>query len=1406
MCLFKMKWVVYMVFLLELISVSGQDKKYQQATNDYYQFQYVKAIEGFEPYLDLSNIEGIKANFYTAMAFFERGYLPEGLNYTVRAYNVATESYSETSSEMAYGYIGYGKFYHEQQSYDTAKLFYQAALELIKETDPLVQGEIYTNLAYTFDFNESYDSALIYYQKAASIMKDKLGLIHQYTDWIYESIPFVAQHCSQFQTQVEASIKSLQIKKDLWGEESEDYVLALRAVSVAYESLEDYQQMDLFSQLLLWYGKAYYGDQSIEYADYLKIAGSAKLGLLEYTSAINYYNASYDLKKVLIGKGAESTLTSLDALADACYISGDYTNALNYYEEYLISVKKSKDRRVLIENYGDIAQCLEHLGRYHEASLKYAEAMNLKYSGYENQLPQSFVALARIAEVNHQFIEANELLNKAMTSNNQYNQSNQETYAFILNNRGVLLQRQNQFAEAIDSLTKALEIRKRLFGIESREYAQTCNGLGNTYHRLGDNIRAIDYFKRSLAIEKSEYGVSHPEVAATLVNMANLYSDLGQYFKAIRSLEEAENILKTYTKGPIMESVYSNLAINSIELARFEAAEIYVQKHHDLVNELYGLESLNMALNYNLNAMILHEKSHTEEALLLYEKSLGVLRRLDLSESLDYASILNNVGVANLDYHAFSIAEDYLKQSLLIYEKLLPNNHHEVLTTKMNLALVEDGKRNYQRAINIYEKLIESFKLGHLDSLNAGSVYQNLAISQYMLAMTDQSILSTSEALNLLTSKLGTNNLRVAGLQNNLGYRLLNKKLWGDAFGAFAIALEIYENNESEDGIARVYLGLADLETQKGNYSEAISQTNKIISLQESSERGINPVLIFSTYVAKVDVFYQSYLRTGSVSDLKQSIIHVKDADKWLVLAGQSVFNEEDRVQFSIFKSLLTTIGVKSAFAMYQETGDDSFLKQAFYYAEKSKSNVLVQSIQSSDVKSMKWIDQNLLKKERELRANIEKLEQQVFKLASKEDQKQLIQALYTRIFDQKRDYQKTISQLKDNVKYKQLNETLKIVSIDKVQQQLKEGEAVIEYAPGDSTLFTFIITKSDIAVFSKAYDQKFHGYITALRNAIIFKSDAAFNYVSEKLYQLTLSHVEDYFQERNLTINHLTIVPEGALNYFPFESLIRNDKYLIEDYSIGYSYSMTLSSILDERNSLRNGKLLAFAPVFSDLSTNKLTAGALDVFEASRSITTDDLRGFSVNGEFINPLPGTKVEVESLNQLAKSKGSKAETLVFDEATEEVIKSGRLIDYQYIHFATHGFVNEAKPAYSGIFLSQNSDSNEDCVLFASEIYNLELNADLVTLSACETGLGRFADGEGIVGLTRAFFYAGANNLIVSQWQVSDASTAKLMVDVYDGLFSGQSKSEALRNAKLRLIHSEQFNQPYYWAPFVLVGE
>jgi CHAT domain-containing protein len=158
-------------------------------------------------------------------------------------------------------------------------------------------------------------------------------------------------------------------------------------------------------------------------------------------------------------------------------------------------------------------------------------------------------------------------------------------------------------------------------------------------------------------------------------------------------------------------------------------------------------------------------------------------------------------------------------------------------------------------------------------------------------------------------------------------------------------------------------------------------------------------------------------------------------------------------------------------------------------------------------------------------------------------------------------------------------------------------------------------------------------------------------------------------------------------------------------------------------------------------------------------------------------------------------------------ATEDNVKGNPLLaEARQIHFATHGSLNESQPQLSGLELARARSSREDGTLRVYEIFNLRLNADLLTLSACDTARGKEISGEGIIGMTRAFFYAGARSLLVSLWPVSDRSTPDLMHSFYEHLGDSRNKAQALRQAKLAMIESENYADPYFWAPFILTGD
>jgi CHAT domain-containing protein len=188
--------------------------------------------------------------------------------------------------------------------------------------------------------------------------------------------------------------------------------------------------------------------------------------------------------------------------------------------------------------------------------------------------------------------------------------------------------------------------------------------------------------------------------------------------------------------------------------------------------------------------------------------------------------------------------------------------------------------------------------------------------------------------------------------------------------------------------------------------------------------------------------------------------------------------------------------------------------------------------------------------------------------------------------------------------------------------------------------------------------------------------------------------------------------------------------------------------------------------------------------------------------------LTGTRTEAQQISALAKTSGGQADVWLDLEASEDNVEARDMSKYRALHIATHGLLNAERPQFTGIVLSLVGNHNSDGFLRTDEVFNLHLGSPLVMLSACETGLGREKRGEGVMGLTRAFMYAGAPTVGVSLWSVADKSTADLMTDFYKRLFASDnvSPSAAMRDAQLAMIAGKKFSAPFFWAPFVLVGD
>jgi CHAT domain-containing protein/tetratricopeptide (TPR) repeat protein len=432
-------------------------------------------------------------------------------------------------------------------------------------------------------------------------------------------------------------------------------------------------------------------------------------------------------------------------------------------------------------------------------------------------------------------------------------------------------------------------------------------------------------------------------------------------------------------------------------------------------------------------------------------------------------------------------------------------------------------------------------------------------------------------------------------------------------------------------------------------------------------------------------------------------------------------------------------------------------------------------------------------------------------------------------------------------------------LSLTDVQNTVLDDQTVLlEYSLGSDSSYLWVVGKSGVSLYKLPERSALDKLATDLRAQLIpsklqrriagidvmadpqrglgisatpFAEDAAaFITASSALYKAAVEPAASLLADKRLLI-----VADGALNYIPFEALVKSADsgdysslaYLIKSNEIVYAPSASVVGAIRQQNNNQtgNGILILADPVFNsnDARAHGTTAPAnvaetrgLGIQSALVDVAGPDAGATGatkMQGLPFARLMGTRTEAEQIVKLAKTSGNQADMWLDLDASEDNIHARDVSKYRVLHIATHGLLNAERPQFTGLVLSLVGNKSEDGFLRTDEVFNLKLGAPLVMLSACETGLGKEKRGEGVMGLTRAFIYAGAPTVGVSLWSVADKSTAELMTDFYKRLLTtpasgskAMAPSAAMRDAQLALISGKKYSAPFYWAPFVLVGD
>jgi CHAT domain-containing protein len=883
---------------------------------------------------------------------------------------------------------------------------------------------------------------------------------------------------------------------------------------------------------------------------------------------------------------------------------------------------------------------------------------------------------------------------------------------------------------------------------------------------------------------------SQPKVQApTIIDQLDELLFDSQYDAVIKRVDE------TKPSDPFQEVLLKNKKAEAlIRLGNFDAADKLLKETTDRINQVKNPGSLEAITKTNIGFLYLNQGKNN---LALETLTSAVSTLQSNGNSLESAQALAYLGQVYVTTGKYSQATEQLLMALSLRQDKLPDTHELIAASYNDLGFAYN-QLDVDKSLDYYEKAAAMYeKLHGKDHPKMAIANTNLGRAYYSLELFGDAINYFEAALAIWEKIHKQAHPSQAFVLTNLGqtYAKLNDLKASIGYYEKALAIYIASQGKKHPDVAYTYNLIGNTFKSQDKYDSALMNYQKAmianvsdfssqeISTNPSFENYYNGNVLLYSMMYKAQALEARHLgKTLKLSDLTLGLSTLQVCDKLIDKLRQQTTNESDKITLGAIANEIYADGVRISHLLSDVSFRDRkiYREQSFYFAEKSKSAVLQEAISDANAKSFANIPPELIEEENSLKSAMALVTQKLAQKPSEDEEKYLRETA----FHLNQSYSEFINQMeKKYPEYFNLKFNSASPSIAQLQDLLDTQTSLISYFidEKDSRLYTYLITKKKFAITNQNLPADYDKFLSGFRNSLYFQEEKSFILTSRNLHKLLIP------KGIPASTKNLVLLPSGRMSIIPFEALLtKNIKdphtpfvqlpYLLKKYGVRYEFSAGL--LLQKKNkptsAITSAKLLA--PISFPDKDN------------------------------LNNLPGTEKEVIEIQSLFKRQNIPCEVLIQKKASETAIKAENLQDFSLVHFATHGIVDEDNPELSRIFLQSDSEA-EDGNLFSGEIYNLHLNADLVTLSACQTGLGKISKGEGVIGLSRALVYAGAKNIIVSFWSVADESTAELMMNFYQIILQNKNTdfSEGLREAKLDLLKNEKYAAPYFWAPFILIG-
>lgn len=818
------------------------------------------------------------------------------------------------------------------------------------------------------------------------------------------------------------------------------------------------------------------------------------------------------------------------------------------------------------------------------------------------------------------------------------------------------------------------------------------------------------------------------------------------------------------------------------------AREAFV-RIYTLFGKAYGKQNMyRESIEYYEKALRLCPESPEKEELdtridLLYKIAQNYLKTEDYLASAEYSQ-----------YALASIKNNGLNEPKLEIEIL-----KHLGDTYRFLNNYEESKKNYERGILISRKQnnIERKK-------SQGMLYFRMGTMQYQYDRYDDAIRSLKKSIAFYSEIYGSKNMNLANARNSLGNIYYYLKNYNEASALFLSTIPIYVEKRQKDAIANQYSKIGACYTNMGEYGKAGQYLERALSTLEFDSRQLHP---FAAYKGKpgdlMIILYFTAKNHQKAYEAGRGRAELYEAARYFALCVrylEFISNELDEPGSGtyfldrFYYVIETAIG--NCYDLYQETDSLHYVDLAFGYAERSKALLLKEALRKADVEEHLGLPAALLRRERSLAGELAGLENRRYEARQAGDEARSHE-LTGRIYSVRQAHKLLMDSIETAYPaYAQFRAPAEPLSIEEVRARLLQpGQALVQYFEGEDELFIFTFTSGGCALSRIPRDPSLKKAVEAFRESIyrwaLEQEDSLLTpylQYGQFLYRQLIGPIAAQLPPQ------LIIVPDGILEYLPFEALLyeappagsaafADYPYLLRRYRISYAHSARLLYEMRRGEaSAPRRQVLAYAPWFERVP--------------------GEGESVALRRNGLGRLYGNEEEAAHIRRLLKASVRKREEATRARFLEEAPL------YSIIHLATHAKANDEEGEYSFLAFTGADDSLRDARLYAKDLFNLRLPAEMVVLSACETGLGELRRGEGVISLARGFSQAGARSLVTTLWRVSDRESAELMRLFYENLAQGLPKDDALHRAKLSFIGAAPPSRahPFFWAAFVPTGD